>query len=246
MESYGAFAHRYDAMMHDVDYDAWVAYLESFLQERQAKTVLDCACGTGRIGIALCRHGYTVTGSDRSADMLFEARSNALKAGCRTMPFIQQDLTAIALHQPIDAIVCACDGVNYLTRLSEVRAFFMHAKDALSSGGLLLFDVSSPYKFSQVLGDRTFTEETDDYAYIWRNAYDPHNQLCEMLLTWFEREGDRYRRCFERHLQRAHTRTELLTLLSETGFSDAACYGAFTRTDPKPDDERLQFVAIKP
>lgn len=242
---YGRFAAYYDAMMHDVDRAAWTDYLDGFLKETGAKEVLDCACGTGAMTIALFKRGYRMLGNDVSPEMLMQARNNAFREGCKNIIFICEDMRRLRIHKPIDAIVCVCDGVNYLTQKKDVASFLRCAYDCLKPGGLLLFDVSSAYKLSHVLGNNTFTEETDDYAYIWKNAYDPKTALCEMQLTCFVRNGDRYDRFTETHLQRAYGERELTALLKETGYADVRAYRAFTREPVEKDSERIQFAARK-
>lgn len=242
---YGRFASTYDAMMHDVDRAAWADYLDGFLKECGAHDVMDCACGTGAMTIEIHRRGYHVLGSDVSPDMLMQARNNAFKAGCKTIIFICEDMTKLVIHKPIDAILSVCDGVNYLVQRKDVLSFFRHAYDCLKPNGLLLFDVSSLYKLSSVLGNNTFTEETDDYAYIWRNAYDAKTKLCELDLTCFVKNGAQYDRFSETHLQRAYSEKELTELLIEAGYSDIHAYDAFTRDPVKPDSERIQFAARK-
>lgn len=245
MNQYGAFAHSYDQMMHDVDYAAWAAYLDSFLKENQAKTVVDCACGTGLITIALAKAGYTMTGIDISEDMLMEARMNALKNSLRFLPFACQNMTALEVHRPVDAVISTCDGINYLTDAEDADRFFQHARTALKPGGLLLFDLSSSYKLEKILGSETFTEITDDYAYIWSNSFNPAANLCEMDLTFFVREGEIWHRFTEQHLQRAYREIELKQLLEVNGFEVLGVYDAFSRNPVKTDSERIQFVARK-
>ncbi len=245
MKQYGAFAHCYDRMMHDVDYAAWTDYLISFLQEYSVKTAVDCACGTGMITTALAKAGYTMIGTDISEDLLMEARTNALKRGMRFLPFVCQDMTALEVHKPVDAVICTCDGVNYLTEDGDAERFFQHALAALRQGGLLLFDVSSAYKLEKTLGNETFTEITEDYAYIWSNAFDPAKNLCEMDLTFFVRDGGIWRRFSEQHLQRAYRASELKKLLERNGFEVAGIYDAFSRKPAREDSERIQFAARK-
>lgn len=242
---YKRFAAYYDAMMHDVDREAWADYLDGFLKEAQAHDVMDCACGTGAMTIALHKRGYHVIGNDVSPEMLMQARNNAFKEGAKTIIFICEDMRKLAIHKPIDALLCVCDGVNYLTEPKDALSFFRHAYDCLKPNGLLLFDVSSAYKLSVVLGNNTFTEETDDYAYIWKNTYDEKNALCEMDLTCFVKNGERYDRFSETHIQRAYTAEALTALLAEAGFRDIRAYKAFTRQRVKADSERIQFAARK-
>ena len=243
VNQYGEFAHCYDRMMSSVDYKTWVNYLESFLREYGAHTVLDAACGTGKIAVALAKDGYTMTGSDISEDMLMEARKYSLENGLRFLPFICQNMTDLSVHRPLDAVISTCDGVNYLTTHKDVSHFFSSAYRCLKPGGLLLFDISSEYKLQNILGNETFTEITDDYVYIWNNAYDPVSRLIDMELTFFVKKGDTYTRFSEEHIQRAHSVDELRELLINAGFSIEGIYQAFTRDEAGAECDRIQFVA---
>ena len=235
-EAYSAFAAGYDRMMADVDYDGWANYIDGFLREAGAKSVLECACGTGSLTVRLAR-------KDLSEDMLMVARQKALDAGLRFLPFVCQDMRRIALHKPVDAVVAACDGVNYL--MDGVEDFFQSAWKALKPGGLLLFDVSSAYKLSAVLGDNTFAATGPDWAYIWENTYHPRLGRVDMLLTGFLKQGTGYARFEEHHSQRAYTEEELRAALVSSGFHDIRVYEAFTRNPPTDKAERLQFTARK-
>ena len=242
-EAYSAFAAGYDRMMGDVDYDGWANYIDGFLKEAGARTALECACGTGSLTVRLARRGYAMTGSDLSEDMLMIARQKALDAGLRFLPFVCQDMRKIALHKPVDAVISACDGVNYL--LDGAENFFRVAHDALKPGGLLLFDVSSAYKLSAILANNTFAATGEDWAYIWENTYHPRLDRVDMALTGFLKQGTGYARFEERHSQRAYSEEELRTSLQSCGFRDVRVYEAFTREAPGAIAERLQFVARK-
>jgi len=242
---YGRFAEFYDAMMHDVDREAWADYVDALLKEYGAHAILDCACGTGAMSIALYQRGYHVIGNDVSPEMLMEARNNAFKAGAKLIIFICEDMRRLRIHKPVDALVSVCDGVNYLTSTNDVFSFFQSAYGCLKPNGVLLFDVSAPYKFETILNNNTFTEETDSYAYIWKNMYDPKTRLCQMDLTCFVKNGDMYDRFSETHLQRSHTVEELTRLLERAGFTDIRALHAFTKKPARADSERIQFAARK-
>lgn len=242
MEQYTAFSAWYDKMMGTVDYDKWGQYLAALLNKSGAKKIAECACGTGNLTWRLMKAGYEVTGLDISEDMLLVAREKLRKMGLRC-PFVCEDMRELSLHKPVDAIVAACDGVNYVTE--GVEEFFRAAYRGLKPGGVLLFDVSSAYKLSRVLGGRTFGDTGADWGYIWENVFDPDSALLEMGLTCFIKEGSHYTRFEETHLQRAYTQEELTTALQEAGFVRVEVYEAFTENPPKPETERLQFVAYR-
>lgn len=247
-KEYGRFAGVYDLLMRDVPYAAWARYLCGLLAKHgmvPGDSVLDCACGTGEFAIRFAQAGYRVTGCDRSAEMLGVAQEKARKAGAR-IPFVLQDMRELNLHQPVSAINCACDGVNYLLAGEDLAAFFASANRALKPGGLLLFDVSSAFKLERILGGRTYGEDAKDCVYLWKNRYDPNSRLLEMKLAFFlPSESGMYSRFDERHLQRAHEIDELSAALGHAGFSLEGVFEWPGRTAPKSDSERIQFIARK-
>ena len=87
MPAYQAFAGLYDALMDDVDYDAWVGYYLALLGRMGVtpRTLCDCACGTGAMSVRFARQGMRVTGVDLSVDMLELARQKAMQYGVQAM-----------------------------------------------------------------------------------------------------------------------------------------------------------------
>lgn len=248
MRMYERFAALYDDLMRDVDYAAWSAYLVSLLQEHgvnQGETICECACGTGELSVRLSRAGYRVIGSDASGDMLNVAEEKARHAGV-TVPFIMQDMRALSLHKPVSAVVCACDGVNYLPTQADLMRFFTAVSHALKENGLLLFDVSSAYKLEFVLGGQTFGDDTKRATYLWQNCFDSESRLLEMNLAFFlPQKNGLYERFDERQIQRAFTVCELTNALTSCGFDPRGVYAFNTRVSPEPACERIQFVARK-
>ncbi len=247
MGIYGGFAGVYDRLMDDFDYEGWADYyLEAIARAGVSpKTVCDCACGTGSMSVALARRGLKVTGVDLSAEMLEIAGAKA-RASAQKIIFARQDMCHLALPRPADAIVCACDGVNYLTSMPRVRAFFEAARAALRPGGCLAFDISSRHKLENVIGNAFFGEERDDVAYLWSNSYDPEKRLVQMDVTFFIRnEGGLYERINEAHVQRAHEAGEIVEALQACGFRGIMVYGDRTFEAPGENEERIHFFAIR-
>ena len=187
---------------------------------------MDAACGTGTISLLLHQAGYRVTALDRSQAMLSVAGEKFRAAGA-PIALVEQDMRAIALHKKCEAIVCACDGVNYLLTDNDASLFFQSAHENLKEGGLLLFDISTEYKLKEVIGNQIFCDETDELAYIWKNSFE--NGLSQMELTLFIREGERFKRETESHTQKAHDAENLKQLLYKAGFMDINSYEFMTR-----------------
>ena len=241
---YGKFALVYDKLMSGVDYEGWARYLNGFLPE--GASLLECACGTGELTRRFAAAGHSVIATDVSEDMLGIASEKLRLSGAlsRSVRFANMDMRSIAVHKPVDAVVCCCDGVNYLLDAADVKRFFIGANAALKPGGLLLFDVSSRYKLSTVLGNNCFADNDSELPYMWQNNYDADSKLIGMELAFFVKKGELYERFDETHVQRAHSQRELASWLDECGF-DHEAYACFTQEPPSKDTERIQFVARK-
>src|SRR5207249_3136680 len=77
---YGRFARYYDLICHAlVNYEGDVDYLQDVFRRYKAKprTILDLGCGTGNHSVPLARRGYRVSGIDRSASMIAQAKKKA-------------------------------------------------------------------------------------------------------------------------------------------------------------------------
>lgn len=247
MSAYGAFAEIYDLLMDDFDYPAWAAYYLELIRRAGVvpKTMCDCACGTGSLTIPFAARGIRMTGVDLSGDMLEIAAAKARKNGVQAM-FVRQDMCALRLPRPVDALVCGCDGVNYLLTDERVKAFFDQAHAAIKPGGVLAFDISSEYKLEKVLGNGFFGEERDEVAYLWSNRFDEESRTVRMDLTFFRQEEDElYRRFTENHVQRAHKPETLKALLEQSGFANVQIYGDRTFEAPKADELRIHFTAVR-
>ena len=247
MAAYSGLAGLYDRLMDDVDYPAWAAYYLKLLETAWVVPVrlCDCACGTGAMSIQFALRGIQVTGIDISREMLEQAQVRARQSGVRAM-FVEQDMCALELPRRVDALVCACDGVNYLLDDERLNRFFTRAYDSIRPGGALAFDISSAHKLEHVLGDGFFGEERDDVAYLWSNRFDQGARTVTMDLTFFVRQkGDLYRRFSEVHVQKAHEAAHIAALLEKNGFSDVRVYGDRTFDAPKPEEARIHFIATR-
>ncbi len=242
MEAYRYLARAYDLMMEDVDYDAWTAYLHGLLSQSGARRIFEAACGTGEITRRLFDRGYDIVAADASEAMLKTAAEKARRSG-RTIRFVLQDMRKIETARPMDAILCVCDGVNYIDAVG-VKQFAQSAFAALKPGGLLLFDISTRCKLQRMDG-QVYFDDADDAACIWMNRYDENCGTLLMDVTLFMRQGALFERSSERHIQYAHEVDTLKTTLRDAGFADVDAYEAFTEHPVTDITQRAQFVCVR-
>lgn len=243
--SYQGFAQLYDALTFDVDYESIASFIHTLLTKSgiQKGLVLDLACGTGTLTLALADKGYEMLGADLSEDMLSVARQ---KQGAENILFLNQPMDDFELYGTVDAIVCVLDSINYLTEPGALEKTFRLCANYLNPGGLLIFDVNSEYKFSSVLGSTTYSYETDEIFYNWENEYDPESRLCDLYLTFFcLEESGLYRRVDEVHTQRAYSEEELKNALAEAGLTILATYDDYTAQKPHETSQRIVYEVKK-
>lgn len=244
---YGNFALVYDRLMRGVDYEAWAAHYRALLKSAGVKDgalVLEAACGTGNLTLLLARH-YNVLPSDVSPDMLSIAAKKARAAGLE-VTFVRQDMRCLSAHRKADAVVCACDGVNYLTSPKALSAFFNSAYQALKPGGVLAFDVSTIDKLSRVLGNAPQVERGEDISYIWENAWQARGLKLHLSLSLFEKQEDgRYLRIDEEQIQKAWPETQLKAALGQAGFKKIKVFGNLTFSKPRENSQRMHLIAQK-
>lgn len=244
---YGDFAQVYDRLMHqDIPYSRWADYVENLFDyyDTNPQLVCELACGTGNLTLPLAARGYEMIGLDLSADMLSVAREKAAAAN-QNILFLNQDMTKLDLYGAVDAVLCLIDGINYVLAPQALSAMFQKIKTCfLNPGGIVIFDISTEYKLSQVVGNNTFVYDSDRIFYTWENRYFPKKRISDMQLNFFlqKKSGD-YQRFFERHIQHAYRPEALSAMLKKAGFSQVDVYDELRFAPPRPDSQRLVFVA---
>ncbi|MBE7035480.1 MAG: class I SAM-dependent methyltransferase [Ruminococcaceae bacterium] len=245
MSSYQDFAGLYDALTFDVDYPKIADFICSRLQAKGITDglVLDLACGTGTLTVALQNRGYDMTGVDASEEMLAVARG---KEGAEGILFLHQPMEAFELYGTVDAIVCVLDSLNYLTDPDDLVKTFKLCANYLNPDGVLLFDVNSEYKVKHILGNQTYSYETDSIYYIWENEFNPETGLCDLYLTFFtETEDGLYRRVDEVQTQRLYTDKEITEALAQAGLQVVCRYDDYTRYEPHDKSQRIVYEVKK-
>ncbi|MDT0266576.1 class I SAM-dependent methyltransferase [Streptomyces sp. DSM 44915] len=264
MRPYEALSRVYDRWVAENDYPRWADFVHRRLsaQAEPARSVLDVCCGTGRMTALLQKAGYRVTGVDGSAPMLRRATGN-VAPGTR---LVHAELPAdpAALGGPYDAAVCCFDSVNYFTGPEEPRGLLGTVAAAVRPGGLFVFDVNTRHKLETVHGDSNYGDRHEDFAYVWRNRYDPATRRVRFLITLFVREpgepggpdgpgaagaagaaepdGPLFRRAEETHEQRWWEPAELRAAAEATGWSVESVGDDYSDTPPGPGTLRESWV----
>ncbi len=246
---YGAVAKFYDSVNSDINYADWADFAERMIEsysDVEVKLILDAACGTGSMTLELASRGYDMTGVDLSGDMLSVARERAAEAGRSSdILFLCQDLSELELYGTVDACVCTLDSINHITDGEALASFFdlLH-RCYLMPGGLLIFDINTPYKFENFYKDSDFILEQDGTYIGWQNFIDEDERVHCFSLSLFERLPDgRYERTDVEQYERIWEMDEIKDMLAASGFETVRVCADLSGGEATDECERWFFVA---
>lgn len=247
MDAYTDFASVYDQFMDNVPYEEWANRIKEILTEYKIDEglVLDLCCGTGKLTRLLRTLGYDMIGVDASYEMLEIAREHELEANEESqILYLNQDAREFELYGTVQAIVSACDSLNYIVEPDDLREVFRLANNYLEARGLFIFDLNTPYKYENLLAQETFAENREDCAFIWDNYFDEESRINEYELTLFiQDEKEKFNRFSEAHYERCYTLDEIKTLLAEAGMEFVAAFDDYTKGELREDSERMLIIA---
>lgn len=228
----------YDEFMQDVDYDAWAKKIAGYIGNR--KKGVDCGCGSGLITMRLKKMGYDVIGTDLSTEMLERARENFRRENLN-ITLVRMDSENLVVGNKVDFITAVCDVVNYMKKPEK---FFVRAYNALADDGVLLFDISSKYKLTEIIGNNVFTDSTDNVTYIWSNSLSEKQNKVEMFLTFFVKNKDgSFDKEEENQIQYIYEADDLVEKLRAAGFGKIEYFGFEGKNVAQ--EERICFAAYK-
>ena len=248
MASYGEFAYYYDGLTDNVDYEKRCDYIRGLLADNGIGEgiLLDLACGTGTVSLILSRMGYDVIGVDASEDMLSVAQEKKMEIGDDVI-FLCQRMEELDLYGTINAAVSTLDSINHVTDADTVREIFRRVSLFMEDKGIFIFDVNTPYKHRNVLGNNTFVYDTDEVYCVWQNSTD-ESLLTTISLDIFEKDEDdeeTYYRYSEEFSERAYELDDIKSWLEECKFEVTAVYEEMTREAVGDNTQRAVFVARK-
>lgn len=250
---YNAIAHVYDKLNRDIDYDAWAEFIEKCFKRflsSPPSLVLDLACGTGSMTVALADRGYDMIGVDASEDMLSEAY---LRSEGRGILYLLQDMRSFELYGTVGAVVCCLDSLNYLLTESDLSMAFSNVHNYLDPDGIFIFDMNTPYKFENIYSDNAYiledeleaNEEEPPRAIFcgWQNQYDKDTGICDFYLSLFEEQNGAYLRSDEHQRERCYSLETIKKLLAENRLEFLGAFEDFNFSVPKEDCQRWYIIA---
>jgi SAM-dependent methyltransferase len=198
--------------------------------------VLDMCCGPGRHALELARRGFAVTGVDRTAPYLAEARRRAA-AELLSIELVEADMRRFVREERFDLALSLFTSFSYFADPEEDRRVLHNFRRSLRLGGALLLELMGKEVLARIFEERDW-QRLDDGALMLEQRR-VSDDWCWITNRWtLVRDGEV--REFEIS-HRLYSAAELRALLQAVGFGELQCYGAL---DGRPYDHQAQRLVI--
>ncbi|MCG7343641.1 class I SAM-dependent methyltransferase [Sporosarcina sp. ACRSL] len=236
-----------DPEMYDHLYEGYQKDLSIILKwAKPHQTILELACGTGRLTIPMAQRGFEIIGVDLHEGMLARARQKAEEQGV-TIEFIQQDCTQ--LNIPVKSSVAFMTGNSFQHFLTNEAqdALMQSIRKHLEAGGIFIFDTRNPVLNELAVVDeyeeKYLDKNGDQVIESHRDVYDHLTQILDSqtqrqiyrdgVLIAEEQDGISLRYSFPQEMER---------LLAANGFEIVQVYGDWDENELQADSVSMVYV----
>jgi SAM-dependent methyltransferase len=231
------------------------------------QSVLELACGTGRITIPVAeegaRSGYFVVGLDTEPAMLKQAgqKLKRLPAAVRKrIRLVEGDMRTWRDRKLFDLILIPCSSISHVLELRDQLAIWDRAFQNLTPGGRFVVETTMPnfaaYADSFANPPRAIVEIDRDVVdhktgtRLVRHrtvTYMPAEQRAQIRFLYEKYRGknrvDRYIDDFESHV---YFPRELQLLFMHAGFEIESVFGDYARRPLRSSSEQMIVIGRKP
>ena len=133
------YSRYYDLLYKDKNYKAESEYVSRLIRSfhPDAQDILELGCGTGNHAALFCQDGFKVTGIERSAEMVTQAKAKCIKG----FTPIVGDIENYRLDEKSDVAISLFHVISYLTSNESLIECFKSTRLHLNGGGIFIFDV---------------------------------------------------------------------------------------------------------
>lgn len=212
---YKEFAYIYDKLTFDIDYEDYSEVIKKELKKLDIKpeSILELGIGSGNMTKYFYNASINYTGVDLSKEMLKICADKF-----PNISIINKDLCQLELTKNYDFIFSTLDTINYILGSEKLQNLFSNINENCT--GVFMFDVNTPYKLIEVMGNNHFVYEYEDIFYTWVNQYYEEDYLIDFYIDFFVKNQDNsYQRIRETQTEKVYSLDTLRFMLYNSGFN---------------------------
>lgn len=216
-----------------------VEQLMSLLKLQPPASICDLCCGPGRHSLELRRLGYFVTGVDRTALYIEQARKKADEQDLN-IRFLQEDVRSFCEPNAFDAAINVFTSFGYFEDAADDKRVLENVYKSLKDGGKFLIDIIGKEVLARIFQEKRWMEE-DGLIILEESkvAEDWSSVDCRWIII----KDDKRDEC--RFSLRLYSAARLCELLKSCGFKRVEIFGDLTGSPYDQAAKRLVVVAHK-
>jgi len=228
---YDIFASKYDVMLSDERYQRSIPFFKRIFDENKVKTILDCACGTGKQAIVFSQLGFDVEGCDLSSEMVQHAKINAIASGVK-VNFVQADFKRLTdvFNRKFDCVVCVGNSLTHELEEQGVASALESMYSVLRGEGVVIVQIRNIPKLirdkTRIFPVHQHKEPNGDLKLFFYVLDFYPSKVTFNIVSYIESDG---RPKFEVTSVDYNPISEgkLASLMAEAGFRNLKTYGTF-------------------
>lgn len=246
--SYDIFSSVYDILTENVEYERISHKICSLLHKNGVDRglLLDLGCGTGTLSFLLEQKGFDIIGVDASEDMLSVANEKKYEDDSSAL-FLCQKAEELDLFGTIQCAVSTLDTFNHIDSIEKIEKAISLVSLFMDMNGIFIFDMNTPYKHKEILGNNTFVYDMDEVYCVWQNSYDENAERTDIDLDFFIKNEDD--ECFERYSESfseyEYDINEIISIIKKCGFTLLATTDDYSDNPVSDTTERITFICKK-
>jgi SAM-dependent methyltransferase len=207
--------------------------LARLLDLKPGAHVLDLPCGPGRFSIELARRGFNVTGVDRTALYMTEARKRARQQKL-DVEFVRQDMRRFVRTKAFDACINMYTSIGYFEDPADDLKVCRKVYLSLRPGGRFLIQTGAKEWLAREFRPRDWREEAGAFILEERKVVPGWAGLENRWVLIRKGKVQEFRFCL-----RLYSAGELRELLRRAGFAKVDLYGG---VDGEPYDNTSRWL----
>jgi SAM-dependent methyltransferase len=216
-----------------------VSALIRLLELDLPRKILDLACGFGRHTNRLAALGHSMTGIDLMPGFLEIARQDAIRRNVQVQ-YKQGDMRYIDFDSEFDCVLLLFTAFGYFDDKENLQVL-INVRNALKSGGLLIFDSNNRDAITKEMPPYFVNEKGGDVM-IDRLSFDSlQGRLYNKRIVF--RDGVRKDKP---NFVRLYNPNELKTVITQVGLELLHIYGGWDAKEFSIESHRMVVVARKP
>ena len=205
-------------------------------------TVLDLACGHGRIALELARRGYRVTGLDLSPRSIALAREAGEGEGLE-VEWVEADMRDLPAGRTFAGIINVFTAIGYFEDEAENQRVLDGVAAALRPGGRFLIDTINLLGLAGRYRDRMWEPLVDGKLMLQEHEFDFLRARNRAVWTFVREDGSRSELA---HSVRLYTPHEVVGMLERAGLEVEGAWGDWDGSELSFQSRRIIMLARRP